>query len=98
MADFRVTVLELPSCAHLEYVALTLPDWGQKGAYIQRVSYNAFFHSGRHSKNRTPTRLYVAKHADEPHYPMAGVRTVPMASLWDFYRHIGYDWKKKRYG
>lgn len=96
MRTFRVTILEMPSCRHLEYVYVTLPDWGQKGAYTQRVSFNAFFH-GMKERNRTKTRLYVERDVLFSTLDEKGVPQREIDSMWDFYKYIGYDWKKNKY-
>lgn len=84
----------MPSCRHLEYALLILPEWGARGAYTQRVSFNAFFH-GMKGYNRTSDRLYHEQ--EHPgFFPMAtNVPIREFTSLWDFYNHIGYNWKTK---
>lgn len=84
---------------------LNTPNVGESDFYRQTVSLNAFFYSVK-GRNISPSDiLYVcemwsefeqrqerhAKHGIE--YEMTDV----FDSIWDFYKFIGYDYKKKKY-
>ena len=102
-----VTVIELPSCKHLEYIEFEMPSAWQKGGYRQVISFNSFFHgwsvksSKSLARNKTKTRLYHEQRKEEWdlfkwNYFAKSKRT-KVKDLWDFYRHIGYDWRTKKH-
>lgn len=105
MRKILVSEIELPSCEHLRYIWFTLPDVIVEGGYVATISYDAFFHGVR-GRNWRPSRyhpkrdrLYVAHRPDEiyDHTVTPGVPHEEVATLWDFYTLIGYDYKKKKY-
>jgi hypothetical protein len=82
-----------------------IPEFGETGFYQQVTSLNWF-------KGREVKRAYLdtksvdwAKHAQSIEYcsvqfadDQPDVKPVQtFTSLWDFYRHIRYDYKRKRY-
>ncbi len=81
---------------HVCYHKFNLPAVGEAGFYRDRMSCNAFFHSCKVGRNRTKTRLFVYRHENEPAFYFD--KTLPMiehANIWDFYKNVGYDYKKK---
>ena len=73
------------------------------GFYRTVTSMNGFFHaSGPHYRNWTDKRLFSLKHQEEMKYEMERDESlkdsiIPLSSLFGFYRHIGYDYKAKKY-
>lgn len=88
---------------------LHLPSVSEPGFYRQVTSFNAFFNSVRQRNWKNAIRrgvgtpdgdwtLYGATHESE--YNMTGLPDVDLPivdvhSIWDFYKIIGYDYKKR---
>jgi hypothetical protein len=104
MRKVLVTEIGLPSCEHIRYIWFTLPDVvGEKGGYVATISYDYFFH-GIKGRNWRPSRkharrLYIGRLPDEifDNTITDGVPQVEVPTVWDFYKLIGYDYKKKKY-
>lgn len=82
-------------CNHLCYHEFEASD------YRSLVSLNAFFW-GLKDYNKSKTRLYIGyrKSEWERFYKRTSNLTAPFIihdTIWDFYIHIGYDYKKKKY-
>jgi hypothetical protein len=72
-------------------------DCGETLNYRGRVSSNSFFY-GKHKRNRTDKFLYhmkgVWEEYDDDKVPDDIER---VDSIWEFYKIIGYDYKKKKF-
>ncbi len=83
---------------HAKYYKFKLPQVGEKDFYRMTSSYNWFFH-GPKRRNELPDRLFTVAHEDEraPEFFIKGVELVDVGSLWDFYKAVGYDYKKQKW-
>ena len=91
------------SCKH---VAIHLFE---ADGYRDLTSYNAFFNSLKR-RNWSPSRLFVGKTKDEYDLDISSIKAsfaklgltvavvpeIKHESIWDFYKYIGYDFKKKK--
>ena len=98
MTKFRVTEIELPSCEHLRYIWFTLPSCVDKGGYVAVTSYNSYFCGYKRRRNHGPGRMYVAREEWEIDYYFPDVPIVEVDTIWDFYKLIGFDYKRNKYG
>jgi len=101
---FVATEIDLTDgCNHVCYHMFEASD------YRSLLSYSAFFTSGKY-RCRTKTRLYHGKRKLEWEQDRAMMAANPITadlyidvpvvnheSLWDFYKYIGYDYKKKKH-
>jgi hypothetical protein len=85
---------------------LMLPDCREDGFYRAVMSFNAFFNSTRNpTANVTEVRQFTSddsfgidirkKSKLYSHVDWDNLRT--FASIWDFYKFIGYDYKARSY-
>ena len=99
MSNIVVTVIDLKTFEHLLYIRFPL-DAGKNFCYRSRMSYNAFTGVKGRCYKRKET-LYHCKHE----YEMVGFlgkidESLPMVtanSIWEFYKLVGYDYKKKKW-
>lgn len=99
-------------CKHVHVHKVQLPKYGQKGWYVSIGSLSAFAHNGDQEKHKgcwSPDYLYVCKRSYEfedecqnlsSRWPDLDDRKLPVtehASLWDFYKAVGYDYKRKKW-
>ena len=76
-------------------------DCGKDFCYRGRKSANAFFYGKNIYNGKSKDifhdigcgwgRFFTGKHA--PDMP----ENIPEFNIWEFYKHIGYDYKKKKY-
>lgn len=72
-------------------------DEGTDFNYRGRMTVNAFFYSPKH-RNMSSNFTYVGKPVEEAIEFGENVTDVKAVdSMWDFYKIIGYDYKKKKY-
>ena len=84
---------------------------GYRFDYRGRGSINAFFHSLKKRNHKNKEILYHSCHEEE-HFiservkkesytkykiPYQEITYIEVDSIWDFYKLIGYDYKKKKY-
>lgn len=73
-------------------------DGNESCNYRSRTSINCFFY-GKHHRNKTKDFLYhgesLREAIDVRGFDPEGVAEVD--SIWEFYKIIGYDYKKKKY-
>lgn len=87
---------------HLRYFKLQLPIALGEG-YRQVTSWNAFFNGEREKNYKRDAMgrdlmLYHGREDDPTQYtPTPGVPVIDVLDMWDFYRMIGYDWKKREW-
>lgn len=83
---------------------VSMPEVREPGFYRAAVSFNAFFNSMRNPKaNVTEVRQFTADLEDDaavrmkfrPDVGWDQLRT--FASIWEFYRFVGYDHRRRRY-
>lgn len=102
MIKIVCTVVDLrtPDYNHLGYIRFDLDD-GKDFCYRSRVSYE-YFAQGRKFRNRRPGEFqYGCRRETEmtgyfstmdPALPI-----VDVANLWEFYKHINYDYKRQKW-
>lgn len=103
MLNYHITHRR-PNQEAVVYMVL-IPKFGEPGFYQQATSLNWF--KDRELKRAFPDTESVdwVKHAQSIEYcsvqfadDQPDVKSVQtFTSLWDFYRHIRYDYKRKRY-
>ena len=82
---------------HVRYITFDLDDGKPILCYRSRVSYSAFAHSLKR-RNCSKKHLYVCDHArDRARFMQKNVPMIEVPNLWDFYKLIGYDYKRKRF-
>lgn len=108
MIKLIVREVELGSFRHCRYFVFDLDD-GKPFCYRSRTSHNAFFHGGvrndRPRRNRSASHLYVMDFLDESFAQKwldedcdrTGIVPQHLDNIWDFYRVIGYDHRKKKW-
>jgi hypothetical protein len=109
MRTYYVSALDLTT-DEVQLYSFPTPQYGDSpdkidgvGFYRTIVSLNAFFHGGSsHYRNWTDKRLFSLKTEREVEFErergrLEGGPTIPFSSLFAFYRHIGYDYKAKKY-
>jgi len=93
------------------YILYT-PDYNEPGFYRQMVSMDAFFQSMK-KRNKTPDGVWYfmdtwrdyerERESDKRCYEKYGIENkhvfydTVFNSIWEFYLHIGYDYKKQKY-
>lgn len=86
---------------HLRYIRFPLDDGKYPICYRSRVSYNAFAYSvkGRCYKpnKKNAEFLYHCDHEEEKTWMDESVPIIDVENVWEFYKLIGYDYKKKKY-
>lgn len=93
-----VTQLGMPECTHDVYHVVRFEG------YRATVSAGAFFHGMRcHETHKKAGRCWPS-HDRHDHYLYIksgiwqdDVSVIEHATIWDFYKHIGWDYKKQRY-
>jgi hypothetical protein len=104
-------VLELDTKTNNRVIhKIKTPEYNEKLWYVTVVSSNAFFYSLK-KRNRKGNILYIGKSFEEWTYDQEHRAKNPIIadlderlltpieheSLWDFYKYIGWDYKKKKY-
>ena len=99
MITIVVTEIDLDTYKHLRYLKFPL-DGAKNFCYRARVIYSSFAHS-RHSRcQKRNELLYYSNHeTDRVGFNSMDIRipVVELENLWDFYKYIGYDYKKKKW-
>jgi hypothetical protein len=105
MINILVTEIDLntPNFDHVQYLRFDL-DNGKPFCYRSRMSYNAFAYGARKGKKspcwKKNDKLYYCNHEVNcikfrKFDPLLSL--VDLKSLWEFYQHIGYDYKTKKW-
>jgi hypothetical protein len=92
---------------HGRYFRFPLDPNNGKFDYRARVSYNCFFRKRNHKKNKT---IYYAQSSEsyniskdsynkigEKHGLKMEHEFIDLNSIWEFYKEIGYDYKKQKW-
>lgn len=81
-----------------------LPDVTEQGFYRAVMSFSGFFQSTRNPKaNVTEVRQFTVDDDDGILLRKKFIKDVDwnnlkcFASIWDFYKYIGYDYKTRKY-
>ncbi len=94
---------ELHNSLHVRYHIVTYQG------YRAILSSNAFFYGVKKHKRDTKRGIIWASHYEHEHYMytrldslgfsnwQSELPVIEHASIWDFYKYIGYDYKKKRW-
>lgn len=93
----------------IEVYQMNMPSWVEddKGSYRQTTSFNAFF-KGKRRKNRIGDILLAPNWLEDYEFernlmvecganPKEYIPKETFSSIWEFYKYIGYDYKKKKY-
>lgn len=105
--EYIATKINLKTFEHEEYFLFDI-DCGEAFNYRGRVSSNAFFHGGRSKsprRNQNKTHLYygrqygrVEQNNVTDYISMFGpVPITRLASIWEFYDAVGYDYRRKKW-
>jgi len=85
---------------------LNTPDFGEPDFYRQTTSLNAFFYSTK-GRNVSPDGVlyncelwsdFESRQESLRKHGMEYEVTETFDSIWDFYKFIGYDYRRKKYG
>lgn len=84
-----------------EVLRLLVPDFKDPGFYRQTVSYSAFFNrmAKRLHESKGKADLFMLRQEGDPWFEEdeALAKDPPINGIWEFYKAIGYDHKKKRF-
>lgn len=107
LGQWIIKELEMPECKHIKRHILDIKEHN----YRQSLSFSSFFH-GLKERNRTETRLFIATHITDHEIteavwqktrkrlklgPEPELEEIHHATIWDFYKYIGYDYKTKKW-
>lgn len=96
--EILATEIDLKNgCKHRRYIIFPL-DGGKDFCYRSRISYDYFAHGRKRRNWKRDELLYACDHHDgfrRMDDPDAEV--VHVDSVWDFYKTIGYDYKKQKW-
>ena len=91
---------------HKRFWRVQIPSFGEPNFYHQVTSFSWFFH-GRNKRNykRDGTLYYACREEEfleqQKSFAKVGIvinpEIIDIPSLWEFYKVIGYDYKKKEY-
>jgi hypothetical protein len=104
---YIVEKIDLSRNAEMELMKFSMPTYSEHNGefYRQGTSFNAFFK--RSDRNKHKGFLYYAKWEDDYLFERKLMkelgatpkdRIIPSyPSIWEFYKAIGYDYKKKKF-
>jgi hypothetical protein len=110
MRLYAAVKIDRKTFVHIEVHKIYVPNLDEQGGYVQSLSLSAFAHNGDEDKNKgnwSPTHLYVVKRWNEfiedaerwKEYNIDDrlLPTIEHNTVWDFYKHESYNYKKKKW-
>jgi hypothetical protein len=100
MRQMICTECDLNPDKYVCYHAFNLPNVSEPGFYRSVGSFNAFFNSGKKGRHWTKHKLYhqmddISLGWHKKCY--INLETIEHKDIWEFYKYIGYDYKRKKY-
>lgn len=91
-----ITECDARTYENLRYFEVDI-DGGKPFDYRARTSFNAFFNLVNHPERHSNDKVFYCQRSLLKFEIDEGVKVIPVPSLWEFYKLIGYNYKAKKY-